>query len=105
MSSKGSCYSKTYESCKEEQSEFSYDQSELYLSIGNKDLKKQCSDESDGIQLVEVFSHPSSSHIDVPYVLEQLGAYTTSYYLISLDDQHDGVVDLPHHLDLYISAI
>ena len=25
--------------------------------------------------------------------------------MISLDDQHDGVVDLPHHLDLYISAI
>ena len=34
-----------------------------------------------------------------------LGAYTTSYYLISLDDQNDGVVDLPHSLDLYISAI
>ena len=46
-----------------------------------------------------------SSHIDVPYVSEQLGAYTTSYYLIRLDDQHDGVVDLPHHLDLYISVI
>ena len=68
-------------------------------------MKKQCSDESDGIQLVEVFSQPSSSHIDVPYVFEQLGAYTTSYYLISLDDQHDGVVDLSHYLDLYISAI
>ena len=70
MSSKGSCYSETYESYKEEQSEFSYDQSELYPSIDNKDLKKQCSDESDGIQLVEVFSQPSSSHIDVSYVLE-----------------------------------
>ena len=46
-----------------------------------------------------------SSHIDALYVLEQLGAYTTSHYLISLDDQHDGVVDLPHHLDLYISDI
>ena len=46
-----------------------------------------------------------SSHIDVPYVLEQLGAYTMSYYLISLDDQHDRVVDLPHYPDLYISAI
>ena len=32
-------------------------------------------------------------------------AYTTSYYLISLDDQHDGVVNLPHYPDLYISAI
>ena len=44
--------------------------SELYLSIGNKDLKKQCVEESDGIQLVEVFSQPSFSHIDVPYVLD-----------------------------------
>ena len=102
--SKGSCYYETYESYKEEQSEFSNDQSELYPSIGNKDLKKQCNDESDGVQLVEVFSQPWSSHIDVPYVLEHLGAYTMSYYLISLDDQHDGVVDLPHHPDLYISA-
>ena len=32
-------------------------------------------------------------------------AYTMSYYLTSLDDHHDGVVDLPHHLDLYINAI
>ena len=105
VSSKGSVYSETYESCKEEQLEFSYDRSELYLSICNKDLKKKCSEESNGIQLVEVLSQPSSSHIDVPYVLEQLGAYTTSYYLISLDDQHHGVVDLLHHLYLYINAI
>ena len=102
MSSTGSCYSKTY---KEEQLEFSYDQSELYLSICNKDLEKQCSEESNGIQLVEFFSQPLSSHIDAPYVLEQLGAYTTSYYLIGFDDQHDRVVDLPLHLDLYISII
>ena len=77
----------------------------MYLSICDKDLKKKCSEKSDGIQLVEVFSQPSSSHIDVPYVLEQLGVYTVSYHLTSLDDQHDGVVDLPHHLDLYINAI
>ena len=70
MSSKGSCYSETYESFKEEQSEFSYDQSELYLNICNEDLEKQCSEESDGVQLAEVFHWPSSSHIDVPYVLE-----------------------------------
>ena len=98
----GSCYSETY---KEEQLEFSYDQSELYLSICNKDLEKQCSEESNGIQPVEVLSQPSSSHIDVPLVLQHLGAYTTNYYLISLDDQHDGVVDLPHSPDLYIIAI
>ena len=55
MSSKGSCSSETYESYKEEQSEFLYDQSELYLRIGNKDLEKQCGEESDGIQLVKFF--------------------------------------------------
>ena len=102
VSSMGSCYSETY---KEEKLEFSYDQLELYLSICNKDLEKQCDEESDGIQLVEVFSQPLSSHIDAPYVLDQLRAYTTSYYLIGLDDQHDGLVDLWHHLDLYISVI
>ena len=79
--------------------------SQSFYMISNKDLKKQCDEESDGIQLVEVFSQPSSSHIDIPYVLEQIGAYTTSYYLRSIDDQHDGVVNLPHHLNLYISAI
>ena len=68
-SNKGSVYSDTYESCKEEQSE-------LYLCICNEDLKKQCSEESNGVQLVEVFSQSSSSHIDVPYDLEQFWAYT-----------------------------
>ena len=53
ISSKGSVYFDTYESCKEEQSEFSYDQSELYLSICNEDLEKQCSEVSDWVQLVE----------------------------------------------------
>ena len=105
MSSEGSCYSQTHKSSKEEKSEFSYDKLELYLSICNEDLEMQYSEESNGVQLVEVFSRPLSSHIDFPYVLEQLGAYTTSYHLISLDDQHDGVVNLPHHPDLYISAI
>ena len=42
VSSEGSVYSENYESCKEEQLEFSYDQSELHQRIGNKDLKKQC---------------------------------------------------------------
>ena len=37
VSSTGSCYSETY---KEEQSEFSYDQSKLYLSIDNNESKK-----------------------------------------------------------------
>ena len=49
VSSMGSCYSETYESCKEEQSE-------LYLSIYNEDLEKKYSEESDGVQPVEFFS-------------------------------------------------
>ena len=72
------------------------------MSIYNEDLKKQCSEESDGVQLVEVFSQPSSSHIDVPYDLEQFGAYTQSYQRISPCDEYD---DMPHHTDVYISPI
>ena len=78
-SSKGSVYSKTYESCKEEQSEFSYDQSKLYLSIYNEDLEKQYSEVSDMMQLTKDIFQPLSSHIDVPYDLEQFWAYTQSY--------------------------
>ena len=105
MSSEGSCYSETYESCKEEQSELSYNQSDLYLSICNEDLEKQCNEESDGMQLVEVFSQPSSSHIEVPYDLEQLGSYTMSYHSIILDDQCDDIVSMPYNVDWYISPI
>ena len=86
---KGSVYSETYESCKEEQSDFSYDQSEMYLSICNEDLDKQRSEESDGVQLVEDFFQPSSSHIDVPYDLEQFGPYTQSYQRIGPFDDYD----------------
>ena len=57
------------------------------------------------MQLVYYQCQPSSSHLEVPYDLEQLGAYTTSYHLISLDDQYQGVVRLPHHADWYISPI
>ena len=76
----GEYTSKCFEAfCKEEQSKFSYDQLELYLSICNEDLEKQCSEKSDEVQLAEVFPRPSSSHIDVPYDWEQLLAYTQSY--------------------------
>ena len=37
--------------------------------------------------------------------MEQRGSYTMSYHSISLDDQYDGVVDLSHHVDLYINPI
>ena len=49
MSNEESVYFDTYESCKEEQSKFSYDQSDLYLSIFNEDLEKQCNEELDGV--------------------------------------------------------
>ena len=65
----------------EEHSNFSYYHSKLYYSephtsINNKYLEKQCNEESYWVQLVEDFCQPSSSHTDVPYDLEQFGAYT-----------------------------
>ena len=57
------------------------------------------------MQLLEYQSQLSSSHIDFPHELEPLGAYTTNYHPVSLDDQYDGVVNLPHHIDLYINSI
>ena len=104
-SNKRSFYSDTCGSYKEEQSEFSYDQSELYLSIYNEDLEKQCSEESDGVQLAEVFPRPSSSHIDIPYDLEQFWAYTQSYQQISPLDEYYEVVYIYHHAHMYISPI
>ena len=94
----------------EEHSEFSHDHSEsyhaeLYKGISNEYIEKQCCENSNVMQSVEYQSQPSSSHVEVPYDLEQLGAYTMSYHLISLDDQYDGVVDLPHYPGLYISPI
>ena len=51
------------------------------------------------MQSVEYQSRPSSSHAEVPYDLEQLGSYATSYHFISPDDQYDDVVSLPHLVD------
>ena len=57
------------------------------------------------MQSVEYLSQLSSSHVEVPYDLEQLGAYTMSHHLVSLDDQYDDIVSPPHHADWYISPI
>ena len=57
------------------------------------------------MQSMEYQSQKSSSHIEVPYDLELLGACATSYNLISPGDQYDDVVNLPHHPDWYISPI
>ena len=45
------------------------------------------------------FSYHAELHKEVPYDLEQLGAYTMSYHLVSLDDQYDDVFSLPHLAD------
>ena len=79
----GSVDLETWESfgMEEENSKFSFDYLELYyskphLSISKQDLEKQYNEGSDGIQLTEDQSHPSSFHGKVSYDLEQLGAYT-----------------------------
>ena len=57
------------------------------------------------MQSVEYQSQLSSSHIEFSHDLELLGAYTVNYHSVSLDDQYDGVVNLPHHSNLYINPI
>ena len=68
-------------------------------------MEKQCCEKTDVMQLVEYQSQLSSSHIESPYDLEPLGAYTRNYHPVSLNDQYDGVVNLPHHSDSYINPI
>ena len=85
--------------------EFSYDHSRSHTSFSSEDLEKQCIEESDLISRMESRSEPTSSHSEVPHDLEQLGAYTESYQPISPFDMYDGVVDIPHHIDIYISHI
>ena len=89
----------------EEHSKLLYDHSEPYKGINNEDIEKQCCEKTDVMQSVEYQSHPSSSHVEVLYDLEQLGAYAMSYHSISPDDRCDGVVSLPHPIDWYISPI
>ena len=43
------------------------------------------------MQSVEYQSHPYSSHVEVPYDWEQLGAYTMSHHSVILDDQYDDI--------------
>ena len=74
-----------------------YDHSEPYKGINNEDIEKQCCEKIDVMQLVEYQSQLSSPHMEFPYDLEPLGAYTMS--------QYDGVVNLPHHSNLYINPI
>ena len=97
-------------SMEEEHLEFSHDHSESYHAEphkvnSNEYIQKQCCEKLDVMELVEYQSQPYSSHVEVPYDLEQLGAYATSYHLISPSDQYDDVVSLPHHADWYISPI
>ena len=91
----------------EDHSKLLYDHSESYHAephkgINNEDMEKQCCEKTDVMQLQ---SQLSSSHIEFPHDLELLGAYTVNYHPVSLDDQYDGVVNLPHNSDLYINPV
>jgi len=68
-------------------------------------MEKQFCEKMDVMQLLEYQSQLSSSHIEFSHDLELLGAYTVNYHPVSLDDQYDGVVNLPHHSNLYINPI
>ena len=70
--------------------------SKPYTSISNKDLEKEYNEDLDWVQLIEERSQPSSSHTEVPYDLEQLGTYIENYHSITLVEQCDGVIDVPH---------
>ena len=90
-------------SMEEEHAEFSHDQLEPYMCISTENIEKQYHEELDMMQLTKDQSHPSSSHIEVPYDLEQQRAYTMSYHSVSLDDHYDDIGSPPHHVDWYIS--
>ena len=97
-------------SMEEEHSEFSHDHSESYhvephKGYNNENIEKQCCENADVMQSMEYQSQPSSSQMEVPYDLEQLGAYTMSHHSVSLDERYDDIVSLPHHADWYISPI
>ena len=95
---------------KKEHAVYPYDHSESYHAkphkgISNEDMEKQFCEKMDVKQLLEYQYQLSSSHIEFPHDLELLGAYTVNYHPVSLDDQYDGVINLPHHSNLYINPI
>ena len=97
-------------SMEKQHSKLLYDHSESYHAephkgINHEDMEKQCCENTDVMQLGEYQSQLSSSHIEFPHDLEPLGAYTVNYHPVSLDDQYDGVVNVPHHSDLYINPV
>ena len=97
-------------SIEEQHSKLLYSHSKSYHAephkgINNEDMEKQCCEKPDVMQLLEYQSQLSSSHIEFPHDLELLGAYIVNYHPVSLDDQYDGVVNLPHHSNLHINPI
>ena len=97
-------------SMEKQHSKLLYDHSESYHAkpykgINNEYMEKQCCENTNVMQFVEYQSQLSSSHIEFPHDLELLGAYIVNYHPVSLDDQYVGVVNLPHHFDLYINPI
>ena len=66
--------------CMEEESVVCpYAQFEPSISNTNEDIEKWCSEELDGMLLIEDLSQPLSSRVEVPYNQEQLGDNTQSY--------------------------
>ena len=92
-------------SIEEQHSRLLYGHSESYHAEPHKGINNEHIEKTNMMQSVEYQSQLSSSHIEFPYDLEPLGAYTMSYHSVSLDDQYDGVVNLPHHSNLYINPI
>ena len=68
-------------------------------------MEKEYNEDLYWVQLIEEQSQLSSSHTKVPYDLDQLGTYIENYNLIRLVEQCDGVVDVPHQKNVYISPI
>ena len=68
-------------------------------------MEKEYNEDLDWVQLMEEQSQLSYSRTEVPYDLAQLGAYTENYHSISLVEQCNGVVDVPHQTNVYISPI
>ena len=76
-----------------------------HTSISNEYFERQCIEESNLIQSMKGQPEPAFFDSEVPYDLEQPGAYTENYHLTSLFDMYDGVGNLPHHTCMYISLI
>ena len=74
---------------------------EPFINIINENIERKCSEDSYTMLQFQLLP----SHAKVPYDVEQLYAYTISHHLMRFDHRYDGVVNPPHHVDLYIIPI